>query len=693
MKNMKIGTRLFTGFFTLLLMMAVIAGISYVNVSKLGGEIDTLIKDKWVKSQMLNELNDKLDEVSLSVHKIALSTSAAVRKKEAERVAEISASIGQDIEKLEKIVLTDAGKKHLTTVRTSREIYRDELGKVLDFAGAGKQREAAALVLGSLAEKKKEYNKAVDDMNRYQDKEVERVGAECTRLVDRSNTLTVIAGFAALIMGFILSFYISKSITKPLNACVEAAEKIAVGNTDVTLNSTSDDETGALQQSMIRMTVAINLMSSDAKMLTEAAVAGRLSTRAEATKHQGDFRTIVQGVNDTLDAVIEPLNVSAEYIDRISKGDIPPKITDSYNGDFNEIKNNLNVCIDAIGVVVSDARDFARAAVAGTLSTRADVSKHQGEFRNIVQGFNEALDAVTTPINEVRSIMESMAGGNLNRRMTGEARGEFAILKDSLNNSMQILATAIGNVTQNARQVASASAQTSGAVGQISDGSQNQLHAIGQVATAVKQTAASIADVSRNTEEASLRAKDSVLIVSEGLIKMAQMVAVVNNIASNSEKINKITDVIEKIANKTNLLSLNAAIEAARAGEHGRGFAVVAEEVGKLAANAADSTQEIVELVNQAVKEANHAVSTVNEVSIGMQKISDGALQTESMLQRISAALEEQSAAVQEININITSLNKVAESNAAASEEITATVVELARLADNTRKEAEQFRV
>ena len=62
------------------------------------------------------------------------------------------------------------------------------------------------------------------------------------------------------------------------------------------------------------------------------------------SKHQGDFRKIVQGVNETLDAVIGPLNVAAEYVDRISKGDIPPKITDSYNGDFNEIKNNLNQC-------------------------------------------------------------------------------------------------------------------------------------------------------------------------------------------------------------------------------------------------------------------------------------------------------------------------------------------------------------
>src|ERR1039458_6552583 len=100
----------------------------------------------------------------------------------------------------------------------------------------------------------------------------------------------------------------------------------------------------------------------DAGLLVKAAGEGKLATRADATKHQGEYRKIVEGVNQTLDAVIKPLNVSAEYVDRISKGDIPPKITDSYNGDFNEIKNNLNNCIDNITALVTDAGMLVKAA-------------------------------------------------------------------------------------------------------------------------------------------------------------------------------------------------------------------------------------------------------------------------------------------------------------------------------------------
>jgi methyl-accepting chemotaxis protein len=86
-----------------------------------------------------------------------------------------------------------------------------------------------------------------------------------------------------------------------------------------------------------RCTDAINGLVAETVRSTEATVEGRLDTRGDVSKFGGDFAKIVQGVNNTLDAVIGPLNVAAEYVDRISKGDIPEKITDEYKGDFNEI--------------------------------------------------------------------------------------------------------------------------------------------------------------------------------------------------------------------------------------------------------------------------------------------------------------------------------------------------------------------
>ena len=132
----------------------------------------------------------------------------------------------------------------------------------------------------------------------------------------------------------------------------------------------------------------------EAEMLTEAAVQGRLSTRGDAQAFEGGYKEIVAGVNATLDAVIGPLNVAANYVDRISKGDIPEKITDAYNGDFNTLKENLNSCIEAVNNLVEDAVMLSDAAIAGDFMKRADTSKHQGDFRKVVEGVNGTLDVV-----------------------------------------------------------------------------------------------------------------------------------------------------------------------------------------------------------------------------------------------------------------------------------------------------------
>ena len=121
-------------------------------------------------------------------------------------------------------------------------------------------------------------------------------------------------------------------------------------------------------------------------MLTQSATDGYLSIRGDAAKFQGKYRDIVVGVNNTLDAVVEPLTMSAVYVDKISRGEIPAKITAAYHGDFNTIKENLNACIDNINALVSDVEMLAQAATEGQLEIRADATKHSGDFRNIIEG-------------------------------------------------------------------------------------------------------------------------------------------------------------------------------------------------------------------------------------------------------------------------------------------------------------------
>ncbi|MBK8385445.1 MAG: hypothetical protein IPL11_07165 [Candidatus Accumulibacter sp.] len=134
------------------------------------------------------------------------------------------------------------------------------------------------------------------------------------------------------------------------------------------------------------MQAAVQRMIADADLLTRAAVDGKLATRADASKHQGDFQKVVTGVNSTLDAVINPLNVTARYVDDIARGVIPPVITDSYNGDFNVIKNNLKQHGRPDDALLAQTGIIIRAAAEGDLGKRANADLFVGGWNQLVKG-------------------------------------------------------------------------------------------------------------------------------------------------------------------------------------------------------------------------------------------------------------------------------------------------------------------
>jgi methyl-accepting chemotaxis protein len=482
---------------------------------------------------------------------------------------------------------------------------------------------------------------------------------------------------------------------------VGAASRIGASNAQKNLNERID-----LQQSV---QIAALLFAIFAGLLL-AYVAGKkiarplraMQAQISAIEDRADFslRVKVESGDEvgqtaiSLNALLQSLQSAVQEVNSVvgavSAGDFSRRVEAPLKGDMAVMKAAVNDSAESVKSTMNGLNDMMQALQNGDFSKHLHIEV-SGEYKRAMAQAADAMQSLNSMLGDVGSVMKGVSQGDLSLRVNAQGRGDLLTLKNNINLSLDAVSGSMRVINQNARQVASASAQSSQAVGQISDGALNQTHAIGQVATAVRQTVTSVADVSRNTEVASQKSKESVRIVRDGIRKMAHMVEVVNSIAANSEKINKITVVIEKIANKTNLLSLNAAIEAARAGEHGKGFAVVADEVGKLAVNSAESSQEIAQLVQHAVAETRRAVLAVQEVSADMARIESGSQETDDMLQRIAGALEEQSTAVEQINANLSSVDNIARSNSAASEEITETVMELSKIADSTRREVEKF--
>jgi methyl-accepting chemotaxis protein len=466
------------------------------------------------------------------------------------------------------------------------------------------------------------------------------------------------------------------------------------------LESVSTYTVGLAVAIVLVLLLSIRGQQNEAALITRmnkvlsGAANGMLEPRVTNIRGKGPLANCAWSLNEVLDQVEAVFRESLTVVSRMSSGNFSRQPQPAgLRGIYPQVLHKMADAQLSISRTMNELRLAMSAMAKGDFSVRLDATNDQGEYKLILENAQTAIGALDEVLGDVVQVMDAMVKGDLTRRVHAQSEGSLAKLKDDINRSLDALAQSMRSIGNNAQQVAGAANDTSTAIGQLADGAQSQTHYISEVVTAIRQTSIAVNDISKSTESASVQAQQSANIVSEGRDKMEQMVEVVNGIARNSEKINKITDVIEKIANKTNLLSLNAAIEAARAGEHGKGFAVVADEVGKLAASSADSTKEITQLIQQAVSEANRAVFAVREVSGDMERIVHSSAQTDGMLQRISAAVEEQTRTMQEINNSVSNLEKIAHTNSSASEELAASMIELSNVADSTRREIEKFKI
>ncbi len=497
-------------------------------------------------------------------------------------------------------------------------------------------------------------------------------------------------GLLAVIVALVL--VVRRMLTVPLAAAGQVARDVAAGRLDRTITVKSQDEVGQLMTALRQMQDKLREIIAAQNEMSAQHAEGTISHRIDASAFQGEFRTMVEGTNELVDAHIAVKMRVVALIARYADGDLSEKM-EPLPGEKARITEAVNGVRSRLQDINGEIKRLVDAAAAGDFSVRGDADAYRHDFKEMVQGLNTLMITADRNLAALSGLLRALAEGDLRGRIEGHFQGVFATMRDDANATVAQLTRIVGGIQQAAVSVATASAEIAAGNDDLSRRTEQQAASLEESAASLEELTSAVkqnADHARRADRLAAEASD---VAAQGGAAVAQVVQTMAGIEASSHRIADITAVIDGIAFQTNILALNAAVEAARAGEEGRGFAVVASEVRALAQRSASAAKEIKGLIEASVAQVADGNELASQAGQTLQRVVASVSELGGLIEEIANASQEQAAGIEQVNQSIVQMDGVTQQNAALVEEASAAARALNAQSSELQQSVGQFRL